>query len=114
MISVAPSGMWIPGAPLPPHDSGTAHFLEGLSLVNDTTSDHYTHFTSDEAQERMHYTMHCLLPEHRLPQPPARQNLPDGKEQLSFAPETSRQRVGWWERSSFSPARRSTCAASTV
>ena len=76
-------------------EEGTAKFLLHESLSSNTTDDHYTCFSDDEAGARLHTIMSCVIPEEaiELDCEPVKL-LPDRREQHTFAPETTRQRVG--------------------
>lgn len=74
---------------------GTAKFLLHESLSSSVSDDHYTCFTDEEAGERLHTIMSCVIPEEAIgiDQEPI-VLLPDGQVQYTFTPETTRQRVG--------------------
>lgn len=75
-------------------DPGTANFLQGLSLSNDVTSDHYTSFSSDEAGERLYTIVRATMPRFDIPQIVEHQQRSDGTEQYAYCPDNTRQRVG--------------------
>lgn len=75
-------------------EEGTAKFLCRESLRSNTTDDNYTCFSDEEAGERLHNTMSCLVPEEAIDVDDSPQVLPDGRVQHTYAPETTRQRVG--------------------
>lgn len=74
---------------------GTAKFLCKESLTNNTTDDHYASFSSEEAGERLHAYMSFVTPEESIDFVDEKpKKLPDGRVQHTYAPETTRQRVG--------------------
>ena len=75
-------------------EEGTAKFLCGESLSSNTTDDNYTCFSDAEAGERLHNTMSVLMPEREIDVDDSPKVLPDGRVQHTYAPETTRQRVG--------------------
>ena len=75
-------------------EEGTAKFLCGESLSSNTTDDNYTCFSDEEAGERLHNTMSVLTPERAIDVDDSPKVLPDGRMQYTYAPETTRQRVG--------------------
>ncbi len=75
-------------------EEGTAKFLCGESLSSNTTDDNCTCFSDEEAGERLHNTMSVLTPERAIDIDDSPQNLPDGRMKYTYAPETTRQRVG--------------------
>ena len=75
-------------------EEGTAKFLCGESLSSNTTDDNYTCFSDEEAGERLHNIMSVLTPEQAVDVDDSPKVLPDGRVQHTYAPETTRQRVG--------------------
>jgi hypothetical protein len=76
-------------------EEGTAKFLIRESLSSNTTDDHYTCFSDDEAGERLHTIMSCVIPEEVIESDcEPIELLTDGREQYTFVPETTRQRIG--------------------
>lgn len=75
-------------------EEGTAKFLCGESLSSNTTDDNYTCFSDEEAGERLHNTMSVLTPEQAIDADDSPKVLLDGRVQYTYAPETTRQRVG--------------------
>lgn len=75
-------------------EEGTAKFLCGESLSSKTTDDNYTCFSDEEAGERLHNIMSVLTPEQAIDVDDSPKVLPDGRVQYTYAPETTRQRVG--------------------
>ena len=76
------------------NEEGTAKFLCGESLSSNTTDDNYTCFSDDEAGERLHNIMSVLTPEQAIDVDDSPKVLPNGRVQHTYAPETTRQRVG--------------------
>lgn len=75
-------------------DPGSANYLQGLSLQDDVTSDHYTSFSADEAGERLYTIERSTMPQFDIPQPAEYEQCPDGSVQYNFSPDHTRQRVG--------------------
>ena len=75
-------------------EEGTAKFLCGESLSSNTTDDNYTCFSDEEAGERLHNIMSCLIPEEAIDADTTPKVLHDGRMQYTYTPETTRQRVG--------------------
>ena len=76
-------------------EEGTAKFLMHEPLSSNTTDDHYTCFSDDEAGERLHTIMSCVIPAEMIEigcEPT--ELLSGGREQHTFTPDTTRQRVG--------------------
>ena len=75
-------------------DPGTANYLQGLSLQDDVTSDHYTSFSTDKAGERLYTIGRSTMPQFDIPQLAEREQRLDGSVQYNFCPDHTRQRVG--------------------
>jgi len=74
---------------------GTAKFLCHESLSSNTTDDHYTCFSDEEAGERLHTIMSTVIPEMKID--PVKVNpsdVPNGSEIFVYTPKTNRYRVG--------------------
>ena len=85
-------------------EEGKAKFLGREALSSNTSDDHYTCFSDDEAGERLYTIMTCVTPEEMITvdcEPI--ELLPDGRVQYTFAPETTRQRAGHVGRYTLQP-----------
>ena len=76
-------------------EPGTAKFLQREALSGNTTDDHYTSFSDEEAGKHLHDIMSVVQPEQDIDIDEGPLIRPDGREQRCIAPETTRQRVGF-------------------